>query len=348
MEEVSYSSLVRKYDNFLVPAMVMKLGGVNIKLLNIKVSRISVQLSIDSVCSASFTLEDVYDVVSSSLNSVVKNVLKLGSTVSIELGYGSSTKAVFWGYVHELSYSYSEAPSIAVTALDVRRLMMMNKVNRTFTEKSYADIFKEVMSKYSKIYKSTKVDIITGKEEQVVQTVSDYDFVLNEICKKTNKEFYVLAGDVYLQAKGKNPLPLITLTWGESLLQLDLNRKYRNEEIVIYSVDEKSILAEKEKVKSKGSFTSATTSPIRKEILNHDIKNKNSASIVAEAEAAKSEAEDQTGSGSCIGLPDMVPGRYINIAKLGVDGSSPMKVFIKSIKHSFSASGFTTDFTIGG
>ena len=348
MEELSYSSLVKKYDNFLVPAMVLKLGGISTKLLDIKVSRVTVQLSVDSVCSASFTLEDVYDPVSSSLNAAVKNVLKLGSTVSIELGYGSSTKAVFWGYVHELSYSYSEAPSIAVTALDLRRLMMMNKENRTFTDKSYTEIFKEVMSKYSKIYKSVKADIITGKEEQVVQTVSDHDFVVGEICKKTNKEFYVLAGDVYLQTKGKNPLPLITLTWGESLLQVDLNRKYRNEEIVIYSVDEKTILTGKEKVKSKGKFTSATTSPIRKEILNHDLKDKNSVSAVAEAEVTKSEAEDQTGSGSCIGLPELVPGRYINLAKLGIDGSSPMKVFIKSVKHSFGTGGFTTDFTIGG
>lgn len=348
MEEISYSSLVKKYDNFFVPAMVLKLGGINVKQWNLQVSSLTVQLSIDAVSSASFTLENVYNPVSSSIDSSIRNGLKLGSTVSIELGYGSSTKTVFCGYVHELSYNYSQSPTIAVTALDLRRLMMMNKVNRSFTDKSYTEIFKEVLSRYNKIYDLLKADIISGKEELVVQTVTDYEFVMNEICKKNNKQFYVIAGEVYLEEKGKKILPLMTLTWGESLLEFDLNRTYYNEEIVIYNVDEKKIITEKEKVKSKGKFVSVTNSPDRKEFLNYDLKDKARASAAADAQAEESEAENQKGSGSCIGIPELVPGRYIQLAKLGIDGSAPIKAFVKSVKHSFSSNGFLTDFTIGG
>ncbi len=345
--EIKYSNLIKKYDNFLTPVMVLKINGIDIKKIDIKVSQASVNVSIESICSASFIIEDVYDLEKSSLHTTIRNTLQLGSSVTIELGYGSSTKMVFSGYIHELSYSFSETPSISVTALDLRRLMMSNKENRTFCDKSYSDILKEVLSTYSSLYKSTKIDLITEKQQQVTQTISDYDFITKELCKKTNKEFYVLAGTVYFQEKTKNPQPLLTLTWGENLFQFEMSRKYRNEEIVVYSVDEKKISTKKEKLKSAGKLKSATTKPIRTEFVSFDVKNAKGAKTIAEAEAQKRKKKDQKGEGSCIGIPDLVPGRYINIAKLGIDGTSPVKGYLINIKHSFGSDGFVTDFTIG-
>ena len=348
LSELSYSVLEKKYDNFITPAMVMKINNIPIsKLPGIYVSQVQVQLSLESSCSASFTLEKVYDLETRTFYSAVKANCKLGSIVSIGLGYGSSTKMVFYGYIHELAYSYSDAPSISVTALDVRRLMMINQENRTFNDKSCAEIFKTVASKYKSVYQSLKVDLITTKEERVVQLGSDYDFIQKELCKRANKEFFVLAGTVYFQERSKNPIPLITLEWGENLFQFQFRQTYSNEEIVVYGIDEKKMITIKEKVKADGSSKSLTTTPIKTEIVTPNTEDKKKLERIAESEADKKKSKSKTGSGSCIGLPELVPGRYINIKNLGID-SGTLKAYISSVKHSFDTNGFTTDFELGG
>ncbi|MEG1459123.1 MAG: hypothetical protein RSJ40_07430, partial [Acetivibrio sp.] len=55
----------------------------------------------------------------------------------------------------------------------------------------------------------------------------------------------------------------------------------------------------------------------------------------------------QGGSGSCIGLPELVPGRYVKIAKFDKDADDTY--FINKIEHSFSlGDGFSTQFEIAG
>ena len=157
MPATSYSDLVKKYNNFMVPAMVMTVDGTDTKkLAGVYISQVRVNLSLEQVCSASFTLENVYDYQNSSLQSEVKKYFQLGSLVTIALGYGSDTTEVFWGYIHELQYSFEEDVSVSVTALDMRRLMMMNQENRTFEEKTYSEIFEEVIGKYSNAFYSKK------------------------------------------------------------------------------------------------------------------------------------------------------------------------------------------------
>lgn len=345
---VSYSSLVKKYENFMVPAMVMKIDNKDVsRMSGIYIAQVDVQLSIDSICSASFTLENVYKLQESSFFSNIKSNFQLGSIVSIELGYGSSTEPVFWGYIHELQYSFDEVASISVNALDMRRLMRMNQENRTFSDKSYSEIFKEVIGKYSKVYQSTKVDTMTDKIERLAQNVNDYDFVLKELCKKANKEFYVLAGKVYFQDKNESKIPLITLKWGENLFSFHVNRRYCNEEIAVYGVDGKDVVISKEQVVSDGKMKKLTAKPLRRDIKGSNVDDKKGTQALARKEAQKRKRNAKDGSGSCIGIPELMPGRYIAIENLDVDGSD-FKGYVTRVSHSFSESGFTTNFEFGG
>lgn len=53
-----------------------------------------------------------------------------------------------------------------------------------------------------------------------------------------------------------------------------------------------------------------------------------------------------SGRGSCIGLPVLIPGRYLGIR--GIDQSVDGAYYIKTVNHAFGSDGFTTDFTLGG
>lgn len=344
----SYSELVKKYDNFQVPAMVLEINNIPIsKIPGLNISQVDVQLGLEGACSASITIEDIYDLESRSIHAVIKANCKLGNILTIELGYGSSTQMVFYGYMHEISYSYSDAPSISITALDMQKLMMLNYEKETYNDMSCADIFKKVVSKYSGIYKSLKVDPMLEQEKLVVKEISDYDFVKKVLCQKAKKIFYVMGGDVYFETRGKNPLSVLTLAWGEGLFNFQFSKVYANEEIVVYGVEGKKIISISEKIKTESTVKSLTSTSIKKEIAVPETDDKKKLERIAESEAEKKKAKSKIGRGSCIGLPELEPGRYLTIENLGIE-SGDLKGYIVSVKHSFGSNGFTTDFELGG
>lgn len=344
---LSYSVLKLKYQNFMTPVMVLKINHIPVsKLPGIYVSQVQVQLSLNAASSASFTLEKVYNLTTRDFSVLVETNFKLGNIISIELGYGSVTEEVFYGYIHEITYSYSDTPSISVTAMDICKLMMINKQQQTFNDMSYSAIFMDILSKYGPLYSLLKVDLILDKEKSITKNGTDYEFIKNELCVKANKEFLVLGGTVYFQERNALPITLITLAWGENLFDFEFRKTYSNGEIIVYGINEKERVTVKEKVKS-GDSKSLTKTPLTTEIVEPSTSDKKKLQRIAESQADKKNAKSKTGSGSCIGLPELVPGRLIKIENLGVQ-TGALKSYISSVKHSFSANGFTTQFELGG
>ena len=53
-----------------------------------------------------------------------------------------------------------------------------------------------------------------------------------------------------------------------------------------------------------------------------------------------------SGSGICVGLPELIPGRYVTIE--GADAKSNGTYFITKVRHLFELNGFQTAFEIKG
>ena len=73
------------------------------------------------------------------------------------------------------------------------------------------------------------------------------------------------------------------------------------------------------------------------------VKDSKQAKDLAQAAAKKAKARSMSGRCKTIGLPEIVPGRYIKISNIGSSNS----YYIKSVSHSFGDGGFTTDFELG-
>ena len=67
---------------------------------------------------------------------------------------------------------------------------------------------------------------------------------------------------------------------------------------------------------------------------------------VAQAIFNERSMEFVSGRGSCIGLPELVPGRYLKID--GMDKHTNGLYFISRVVHRYSEQGFTTDFELKG
>lgn len=343
-----YSALVRQYDGFRVPVMKLKVDGRELDG-GVGVERISAALSLEGASSVTFQVTGAYDREKSCFQSRVKSKLKLGSKVSLSLGYGSSLLEVFQGYISDVGVEFGDAPLLSITAMDVRRLMMEGASREeTHVVTSYSAAFEAVMKRYSALCSALEIDPTDKDEiEQIVQRTSDYDFVMSNLAKKANREFLVLGKKAYFRKRGKVASPVMTLAWGEGLLSFSRNSLYQNLKITVLGYDAEKKQPVKAQVTERSGEAQKTVGAQHETYISDpDAQEEAKARKRAEKEALERKRRAQSGSASCVGLPQLVPGRFIALKKL--DPDLDKKYYIREVRHEFGGDGFTTSFEIGG
>lgn len=111
------------------------------------------------------------------------------------------------------------------------------------------------------------------------------------------------------------------------------------------SGQKKEIIEKRESVLSDGASGSGISKSV-KVIEMTSIKSEDEVTSRLEDEVESLKESMDSGRGSCIGMPVLIPGRYLGITGIdrGVDGD----YYIKAVSHTFGSDGFTTDFTLGG
>lgn len=343
----TFNKLMKDYGNFMVPVARIEINGTDIiSSVKLKVSNIDVSLGIDVASTVSFTVNDIFDLKSRTVNSKAKSFLKLGNIVQVRLGYGSKVKSVFYGYIVDMTTEFTESPSIHVTAIDIISLLMKRKrENYTYQVKNYSDVIKQMLSEYPKCYRKIKVDKTDDSLSIPIQSGSDFDYIKKVICLLTNKQFIVFDGNLYLRDFDEVSKPIMELKWGESFLSFTERKRMVNTKFTVIGIEEGT---KKEISASKAAMSDSIAAlfkskPMESVINDPKIKDvehaKAKAAFLAEQQLLKS----KSGNGKTIGLPEIVPGRYIKISNIG----SSNTYYIKSVRHSISDGGFLTNFELG-
>ncbi|MEG0780307.1 MAG: contractile injection system protein, VgrG/Pvc8 family [Oscillospiraceae bacterium] len=344
----SYRDLVRKYGLLRVPAYKLKVDGATLGG-GVGVENLNVSLSLESASAVSFTVAGVYDLEKRAFLPEVKKKLKLGAKVSLELGYGSTLTQVFQGYISNVTYQFSDAPGLSVTAMDARCLMMEgDKRERTLVVTTYSAAFQKVMEDYKALCPKLEVDATDADAiTQIVQKSSDYAFITEKLGKEANREFFILNDTAYFREKAKAKSPLLTLVWGEGLISFSRSAAYQNLKITVLGFDPEKKEAVKAQVTEKASDAqTAVGTPHETYILDPDAQEVTKAKNRAEKEAQKRKRKAQQGSVGCVGLPELVPGRFITLK--GLDSELDKDYYIKEVHHELGSDGFSTTLEIGG
>ncbi len=344
----SYADLISTYKQFLAPVCKIKIDGSDLPE-GVFVPNVTVSLSIDSASTVNFSVEGAYDPKSTGFDSSIKSKFKLGAKVSVSLGYSSSLIEVFQGYIFGVGASFGESNILTITAMDVRRLMMEGTAREEkHVVTTYSAAFEAVMDRYSGLCSKKEVTATDSDEiESIVQRVSDYQFITEVLAKRGNREFFVLGDTAYFREKGANKTACVSLNWGEGLTAFSRKSLYQNLKITVLGFDPEKKEAVSAEVTEKAEESQTQVVPANETILvDSDAKEVAKAKKRAEKEAAKRKTEAQSGSGSTIGIPDIVPGRFIKLDKLDSDLNDTY--YITEVSHNFSTDGFTTDFQIGG
>lgn len=344
--------LAKKYNNYMAPSAKVLIGASKADLTtacSAQIESVQVSLNVRDAASASITITNIYDQKNRCIDSGVKNTLCLGESVIVELGYGSDRQDVFHGFIYERSMELGDMPTMRITALEVRRLMSENYRNQEhLTGADEVKVFNNIMTKYQKLSMKIETDApVLTFTEPFIQTDSDLNIV-RRLCKKSDKCFLVCGGKVYFTKK-KEPASIASLTWGLDILSFSQNISYVDTKIEVRgNIKNKpeTKYVETRTVTSGGNIKKVLQESIQKIITLTDVSSVDDLAARADNEEESLEERVSTGSGTCIGLPVLIPGRYIKIA--GIDADINGEYYLQSVNHSFGGDGYTTSFTVGG
>ena len=363
---MTYSSIVDKYDNFRFPVIEVEVNGtpVNQGKKNVGVSNVTVDLTAGFEASqAVFSLYNCYDSEEGTFEfDTVKNFVLIGSSVRILLGYDTSVTEVFRGVITRVNFLIEEGdvPNIQVTAMDVKAVMMSsryskklkatnyyNAVNEIFEQGIYQNLkSSEVITEYvidkTPDYSPTEPTSETDKSIEMVAE-SDYEFLV-KVAKKYNFEFFILGGIVYFRRAKADSTKQITINNKAKIKRLSVEYDVTGlvEKVVVRGLDvgKGKILSQTKKNSNKLSQGSKAKALISgKEYVYVD-------STAASTEDASDRAaylmEDimyryGTMELDIIGIPDILPGRFIKLDGVGTAVSNEFYVY--SVRHTLNADG---------
>jgi len=349
----TYDGLAKQYGDFSVPLIRIKVNGTElVSTMKLSILDLRMTLSLEAASMVVFRLGDIYDMASHSFDGDVKNKFALGSIVEVELGYQSSAQKIFKGFVAMLEAEYGKVPALAVTLMDARRLMMLSgRKQLLYDVKNYSDAVNKILGNYKKLC-SAKIDATNdGLKKPVSQMQNDYLFITRDLIQsgKVDREFFILADKVYFRTPRKVTAPIMTIVYGRELYCLKVQAEFQDLKIEVSGYDpvkQKVLTGEKKIAKPPGQKNLLSETPVYT-VSDPDADSQAKVKGRAEAIAAEKKWSACSAWGDTVGLPELVPGRYVEVKNLEKDLGNH-KYYIKEVIHEINKDHFSTSFEAGG
>lgn len=348
-DNYTYAELAKAYQDFIAPAVAVYVDNKKQNVIaekGIAIDNIQVTLSATQTAGLSFQIVNAFDLETQKFNVDVSSLFSTGTIIEAALGYGSNLTSVFKGYVTDYKTSYQTVPVVFVTAVDVRKLLKQNKRKKySYKDKTYSEIFKEIMESYSGLYSTLHIDATSDKVE-LLQNGSDYDFIMDELCTKAKRDFFIVGADVYFKKIEETAASFLELEWGKNLVSFQSGNSYCNKQFNAYSVQDNCTRNEVTgQVKTKADTPSLKSGMQIEELELGENLSRQDLENYVKKRIAEEKKKLKTAGGSLIGLPELVPGRYIKIS--GVASQDAGDYYITEVSHDFGGDGFSTSFTVG-
>lgn len=360
-----YKDLERKYSGFISPSFQIQVGSFKLDSAKIPISNLDIQLTTGNragVCN--FTVEAMYNYETGVWSEGFLNKVDVGMLVKVEVGYAESRKRVFLGYVdkYQLEFSSEGAPRIHISAMDGMGLLMSNKEKLDFGKKTTKDVVNELVKvcKQEKVIDSSTVDQLPSFEGQFVKekACSSYDF-LCQLAEMCFMNFCIIDGELLFCNLLKNTSTLLELTMGRDLMNFSKSIGFSQQTVGSVTVistgtsTKQEVRGKADKPSKFGSSSGETGAEKWKALggTNRDI----GMNFLKSADECKTIAQNildcmslgfVQGEGRCIGIPEIIPGRYIKLS--GLDKETNGSYFITDVRHTFTGDGYFTEFSVKG
>lgn len=360
-----FETLEKKYSSFLSPTVKIDVGGFKLGSGAIPVSRVQVEMTTENRAgSCEFSLDSVYDYETGKWSKGLLDKIDVAQLVTVELGYAESQKKVFFGYVdrYRVDYTAAGAPRLTVYAMDGLGVLMADREKLDYGQKTTGDIVKEILSKCQASGAVEKVTMahMPAFEAPLLKEkgTSSYEF-LCRMAEMSFMNFCVINGELLFKNLMENDKTLLTLTIGQNLWEFSREASFGSGTVGSVTVisngsEDKTELRGVAKSPSRFGGSGKTGAEKwkklgdapNKDIRINALRTEDECRQIAQNILDGMSLGFVSGHGSCIGIPELCPGRYIEVA--GLDKAANGSYYLTKVTHTFAEGGYTTEFEVKG
>lgn len=336
-----FEDFVSKYNNFIVPSYEIIIEGTSLTDDILIINSIRVELSIKDVAGmAEIRISDCYDYENNGFKSTIKSKFKLGNKIKVLLGYSGENQEIFSGYIESINYEFGESKNIILVCMDGIHILMQNySIEQKGIEKGLSTLVKELLDKQASYIPESEVDNISSTGMQVAQNISDYDFI-RKTANENGFEFFIVAGKAYFRTAKKNKEPITTLSLGENVIYFSREIKYRSVNVTVMGKDDTNKTTIKGTATGKTNVSNIQSAFVsNKTVYSVNTNTEDKASKRAEVEVNNYLENAYSAKLVCIGLPEILQGRYILLDNF--DSDLDKKYYIRKVKHEYSPGEYT-------
>ncbi|MFG3721428.1 phage baseplate assembly protein V [Streptomyces massasporeus] len=311
---------------------------------------LSVETSLDLAGTFSFVLRNPDNRLLDSA------LLDPGKTVEIRLGYGNDLKPAFLGEIAavEPSFPQSGAPTVQVSGYD--KSCRMRHAEQEPTEYTFMNDSMVAAQIAVENGLLPVVDPTPGLKEKIIQVGGDMAF-LKERAQRYHFDVYVEWDRLHFQFPRPQAAAHV-LEWGRNLSSfsprisaqgaagLQAVRGY-NQELAqtIHGLALAADFDPEQLTERLGSSAADLVLTLtRKGIRRHVLENPLDAKILAESLLTELLEGMYEGTGSCLGIPELTAGKFIEMRGVGKRFSGTYR--LRKVSHRIDDGGYTTEFSI--
>jgi len=302
----------------------------------------------------------------SSFNSDVLDKLKIGAKVEVAGGYGSSLVVLFVGLLNHVRVSYGEGGvTIQVSAYDSTILLRNAKKFALYENEDKNALIKKILQGCAKdglaTISDSNIGNFGGEKVRLEQAgLDDCEFITTTLARRERFSFAIIHGQVVLKNLVDEQKAIMKLTYGKNIFSFDIELDTTKQvgKVVARSIHDVNRTgvegsASSVSIKKSGGKAAIDFSSLKSKISSNVIEykdplenTKEGLDKIAQAVMDERAMTFVSGHGMCIGLPELVPGRYIELDGMGkqINGT----YFITKVTHRFGQDGFTTQFDVKG
>lgn len=346
----SFRALKSKYKNFSAPSVEVTVGSEKLSEKKADIQELEVELTSGFEASGCvFYVDGAYQVKDTSFSKKIADKLQIGESVKIKLGY-LSREEVFRGYISQVEYLHGMEEDdyrIRVECMDAKGLLMKNRRMEFFSQKSADAVVKAILGETPVSSYLSGKEIDACKEEEVPlrsHMMTDYEVIVEQ-AEKQGYEFFILQGKAYFRKRQKVTSPLITLGPSQGVLRgsFSMNAQPLVKKIEIRSIDGESGKQIKGEAAISGSFGKQSRKLLgdsRQVFYEAGVRDAAEAKARAQSRMDRLCGEFGQLECECVGIPELVPGRFIEIR--GLSAQADRKYYVTYVRHVLDEGNYRT------
>ncbi|TCM35982.1 phage late control D family protein [Kribbella sp. VKM Ac-2568] len=365
MAAKALDQLSRQHADFYVPTFTVLVGERDVvRELFLTVSNVQLDLKERSPGQFSFTVANSFDLERREFVAMrgdkpidLFELFAFGSPIRVRLGYGEGPSLELSGLVTELSTSFAAGgtPELMVKGFDALYPLTIGKSTRNWEDEPDSTAVTDVARNRGLKADPERTTPVQKRIDQSQQT--DMAFI-ESLAERNKATFYLRGDELYFGSRHQHDSAVVSLSWGFGLVsfapEANLARQVSEVRVHARSATEgKEIVGKAGRGDETGRDSGASSGSERvgKALSSTPLLSVR-APVHTQAEAderAKALLDERaqdfvTGSGECIGLPEIVPDVNVELGGMGQGFSKTY--WVSEATHTIDGGGYKTTFKV--